>query len=420
MNQENVTIKCENCGEPVNINNALTHQLEKEISQKYQSKLDKEKQQLQKFKDTIETEKNNLFSEKEQLNQSIIDGVNTKLKAEKQKLESELKSKLNDEISEKISLMESELKEKSEKVKELYKSKAEIEKLKREKEEVKDIEEAKAQRKFTQALHIEREKIQKNEKENNDLKIRELQIKLDAQQKLTKEMQSKHNQGSTEMQGEIQEKAIEEWLTLTFPLDSIDEIKKGARGGDCIQNVNSPTRQNCGIIYYESKRTKVFQPAWLDKFKNDMREKSASIGVIVTETMPTNMKRLGQLNGVWICNFEEFKGLSHVLRESVIQLSNAIISQKGKGDKMELLYNFLSSAEFRLQIEGIVEGFSQMQTDLESEKRSMQRIWKQRSKQIEKVIANTVDMYASIKGIAGNAIQSIPQLELGGQLEIDE
>ncbi|MBC8196916.1 MAG: DUF2130 domain-containing protein [Candidatus Marinimicrobia bacterium] len=406
MNQENVTIKCENCGEPVNINNALTHQLEKQISQKFQNKLDKEKQQIQRLKDELETDK-------EKINETINSGINKKLKIEKEKLETQITSKLNDENSEKIRIMEKELNEKSEKVKELNKSKAEIEKLKREKSELKDEIEADAEQKLNEQIRDAKIKIHQVEKEKNDAKLKEVQIKLDDQKKLTEEMQRKQNQGSMEMQGEIGEKAIEEWLASQFPLDVIEEIKKGARGGDCIQNINTPTQQKCGIIYYESKRTKVFQPAWIDKFKNDMREKNASIGVIVTQTMPTDLKRMGQQKGIWICSFEEFKGLSQVLRESIIQLNRVIISQKGKGDKMELLYNFLSGSEFRLQIEGIVDGFTEMKIDLDKEKRAMQKLWKQREKQIDKVITNTIDMHSSIKGIAGNAIQAVQQLELG-------
>jgi len=204
-------------------------------------------------------------------------------------------------------------------------------------------------------------------------------------------------------------------------LDSIEEIKKGARGGDCIQVVNTRSRQNCGKIYYESKRTKDFQPSWTEKFKADMREKGADIGVLVTEAMPSDLERMGIKDGVWICSYEEFKGLCAVLRESVIQLSLAVASQEGKGDKMHMLYDFLTSNTFKMQVEAIVEGFSQMKADLESEKRSMQRIWKQREKQIEKVITNTIDMYGSIKGIAGNAIQPVKALELpaGEQSEED-
>jgi len=233
-------------------------------------------------------------------------------------------------------------------------------------------------------------------------------------------MKRKHEQGSMQLQGEVQELAIEEWLATQFPLDTIDEIKKGARGGDCLQYVNTRSMQNCGTIYYESKRTKDFQPTWIEKFKMDIRDKGATIGVLVTEVMPSDMDRMGLKDGIWICNYEEFKGLCAVLRESIVQLSTAVSSQENKGDKMEMLYTFLTGNTFRMQVEAIVEGFTQMKADLESEKRSMQRIWKQRDKQIEKVITNTIDMYGSIKGIAGNAVQSVKALELPGDDADDE
>jgi hypothetical protein len=233
-------------------------------------------------------------------------------------------------------------------------------------------------------------------------------------------MKRKQDQGSMQMQGEVQELAIEEWLETQFPLDTIEEIKKGARGGDCLQIVHTRTEQNCGTIYYESKRTKDFQPSWIEKFKADIRAKGANIGVLVTEVMPSDMERFGLKDGIWICNYEEFKGLCTALRETIVKLNSAISSQENKGDKMNLLYNFLTSNQFRMQIEAIVEGFTQMKSDLESEKRSMQRIWKQRDKQIDKVVTNTIDMYGSIKGIAGNAIQSVKALELPESDEDEE
>lgn len=132
----------------------------------------------------------------------------------------------------------------------------------------------------------------------------------------------------------------------------------------------------------------------------------------VTEVMPSGMDRMGFKDGIWICTFEEFKGLSAVLRQSVIKVSEAVQSQENKGDKMEMLYDFLTSNEFRLQMEGIVEGFSQMEADLTAEKRSTMAHWKKREKQIHKVVSNTIHMYGSIRGIAGNAIQTVKALEL--------
>jgi hypothetical protein len=323
------------------------------------------------------------------------------------------------EQAEQFDVLQKELNEKSEQIKELSRTRAEIERLKREKEELKEAVQAEAMRQLNQQLQEEKEKIRRSEEERNELRVKELLKQLEDQKKLTEEMKRKQEQGSMQLQGEVQELAIEEWLASQFPLDTIEEIKKGARGGDCIQIVHTRSRQNCGTIYYESKRTKDFQASWIEKFKADIREKSADIGVLVTEVMPSDMERMGMRDGVWVCTFEEFKGLSAVLRESVIQWSNVVASQENKGDKMSLLYDFLTSSTFRMQVEAIVEAFSQMKADLESEKRSMMRIWKQREKQLEKVINNTVDMYGSVKGIAGNAVQDVKALELPGE-NLDE
>ena len=192
---------------------------------------------------------------------------------------------------------------------------------------------------MNEILLSEKEKIRKSEEDKNELRFKEMQKQLEDQKRLTEEMKRKQEQGSMQLQGEVQELAIEEWLMAKFPLDTIEEIKKGARGGDCIQIVHTRTMQNCGSIYYESKRTKDFQPSWIEKFKADIREKGANIGVLVTEVMPSEMYRMRLKDGIWICNYEEFKGLCTVLRESIVQLSTAISSQENKGDKMDLLYD---------------------------------------------------------------------------------
>lgn len=407
-------IKCPNCGESIDVQDILAHQLEDEIKQKYQSQIAEDKKKYEDEQEKFKQEKLDFEKKKKQENELFQERLESQLKEEKKTIEEKLKSKLKEEQSEQFDALQKELNEKSEQVKELNRSKAEIERLKREKGELKEAVEAEAQKKLNETLIAEKEKIRKSEEEKNELRFKEMQKQLEDQKKLTEEMKRKQEQGSMQMQGEVQELAIEEWLAVQFPLDTIEEIKKGARGGDCLQFVNTRSTQNCGTIYYESKRTKDFQPSWIEKFKADIRDKGANIGVLVTEVMPSDMDRMGLKDGIWICNYEEFKGLCAVLRESIVQLSTAISSQENKGDKMDMLYTFLTGNTFRMQVEAIVEGFTQMKSDLESEKRSMQRIWKQRDKQIEKVITNTIDMYGSIKGIAGNAIQSVKALELPG------
>jgi hypothetical protein len=395
MDEHTNKVKCPNCGQEIDVSDLLYHQLDDELSEKYKQALAEEKRKFDSQFASLQQEKQELEKEKREIGERIGDGVKEGVKAEVRRLEKKLRQQAEEEKSEQFN-----------------KAKSEIERLKREKSELRDAIEAESLKRLNATLEKERAKIQKAEEEKSQLKVSEREQIIESLRQQLKEAQRKAEQGSMQLQGEVQELGIEAWLRDNFPLDTIEEIKKGARGADCLQIIHTRTRQNCGSIYYESKRTKAFQASWIDKFKSDIRDKGADIGVLVTEVMPADMERMGFRDGVWVCSFDEFKGLCTVLRESVIQLSSAIATQENKGDKMGMLYDFLTGNEFRLQIEAIVEGFTQMQADLESEKRSLQGIWKKREKQIDKVLHNTNFMYSSIKGIAGNAIQSVPLLEL--------
>jgi hypothetical protein len=370
--------------------------------------------EFNKVKSEIERLKREKDEQKAAIESEMTLQFGEKLKTEQLALRNKVTQELQNELSGQLNALQQEISEKSNQLKEFNKAKADIARLEREKEELRDAVALEKETEFSEKLMAEKLKIQKQVDDMTHLKIKELQLKLEEQTRLANEMKRKAEQGSMQSQGEALEIAIEEWLRESFPLDVIEEVKKGARGADCLQIVHTRQRQNCGSIYYESKRTKDFQAGWIEKFKNDIRDKNATLGVLVTEAMPNNMARMGLKEGVWICTFEEFKGLCTVLRESVIKLSEAKLSQENKGDKMEMLYSYLTSNEFKLQIEGIVEGFSQMQSDLEAEKRAMARLWKQREKQLEKVLLNTTNMHGAIRGIAGSAIQAVALLELGG------
>ena len=412
MKPEANQIDCPNCGSPIDVNSILYRQLDDELRKKYNDELAKEKKRLEQSEAALQSRRAEIEREKAALSEKINAGIAEGIKQQRARLETELRKKAEEEQAEHIKALQAELDEKSDQVKELNKSKAEIERLKREKDELRETVELEVQQRLNRQLAKEREKIQKSEASKSELKISEKEQVIQQLQQQLREAQRKAEQGSMQLQGEAQELVIEEWLQSQFPLDTIEEIKKGARGADCIQRVNTPTQPNCGAIYYESKRTKNFQPGWIEKFKHDIREKNADIGVLITAEMPRDMERMGLRDGIWICTFDEFKGLCAVLRESLIKISATLATQENKGEKMTMLYDFLTGNEFRLQVEAIVEGFTQMQSDLESEKRSMQGIWKKREKQIDKVLLNTTHMYSSIKGIAGSAVQTVPQLEL--------
>lgn len=264
------------------------------------------------------------------------------------------------------------------------------------------------------------EEIRKKELEKNSLKIREYEKKMADQKKLIEEMQRKAGQGSMQLQGEVQEEALKELLERSFPFDVIENVAKGARGADVIQAVRNERQQECGRIVWESKRTKAFSDGWIDKAKADQREHGAALVVIVTEVLPKDVSRFGSHDGVWVCTLPDAGSIAFILREMMLREHAARSAQENKSGKMGLLYDYLVGDEFRQRVETIVEGFTTLKEDIESEKRAMQGIWKKREKQLEKVIGNTIDMYGSIRGIGGKAIQTVKALELPAPTEGDE
>ena len=277
---------------------------------------------------------------------------------------------------------------------------------------------------FRKKLQQEREKLtldirkleeQRNAGKENEfhLQIKELQKQLEDQKKLADEMKRKSDQGSMQLQGEVQELLLEELLQSSFPFDLIKEVGKGVRGADCIQTVRNNFGQECGKIIYESKRTKDFGGDWIEKLKTDMRSQGAEVAVIVTQAMPKDMPYFGEKDGVWICSFTEVKALAHMLREGILKIYNATKSQDNKGDKMHLLYDYLTSSEFAEQWKAIREGFMSMKISIQRERDTMEKLWKQREKQLEKVLLNAAHVRGSVEGIAGMDSVDLNLLEGG-------
>jgi len=266
------------------------------------------------------------------------------------------------------------------------------------------------------AAFVEVEKVQ----EQARLEQAELNSKLDTYAKMVEEMKRKGAQGSMQLQGEVQEIAIEEYLVNAFPKDEVAEISKGVRGGDCVHVVKDDFGNECGRILYESKRTKAFSKDWIVKLKDDMRLKQAEIGVIVTEAMPGDHTRFIQIDGIWICSFAEFRSVSLLMRHTMSRIGEVIAAQDNKGDKMKLLYDYLTGNEFRQRVDAIREAFEQMNADLQKERSQAISNFAKREKQIFKVMENTVALYGEVRGIAGNAVQTIKALETDDNLQLKE
>lgn len=257
---------------------------------------------------------------------------------------------------------------------------------------------------------IEEQKLAVKETEYQ-LQLKELKKQLEDQKNLAEEMRRKAEQGSMQLQGEVQELALEELLRASFPFDLVAEVGKGVRGADSILTIRNQVGQECGRIIFESKRAKNFSKDWIEKLKADMRSQGADLAVLVTQTMPDDLDHFGEKEGVWICNFSEVRALVQVLRDSIIKVYNAGRSQENKGDKMHMLYDYLTSHEFSEQWQAIREGFLAMRISIQKERDAMEKLWKSREKQLEKVLLNAAHVRGSIEGIAGSDNISMPLLE---------
>jgi hypothetical protein len=402
--------------------------MEEAVAEEYKKDL---REQMLKFKNDKEKEiqkKQDDFTrrEKELLQQSQQQEVLyiKKLEEERRQIQAatelSLRKSISGDFEHKLRLLEDAHKDSEEKLK--ASRQRELEFLKKEQElQTKEAElELSVQRQLQEERgklseeirHLEGQKTAAKETEFQ-LRLKELEKQLEDQKRLAEEMQRKAEQGSMQLQGEVQELALEELLRATFPFDEISEVGKGVRGADCIQTVRNAYGQECGKIIYESKRTQNFSPEWVEKLKSDMRSQGAAIAVIVTQAMPKDMDSFGERNGVWICSFAEVKALSYVLRDGIIRVFNAAKSQENKGDKMHLLYDYLTSTEFSEQWKAIREGFLSMKQSIQRERDTMERLWKAREKQLEKVLLNAAHIRGSIEGIAGKDAIDMNLLEDG-------
>jgi len=412
MENQNLII-CPKCGTKINVSEVLYRQLEEQIKLDYEKKAAEQKKELDKKFQELEAERVKVGQEKEKLKELVNKEVESKLKIERDKLEKELRQRINEEHDAEIKSLQNELIEKSNQVKELNKVKADLIKLQREKEELREQIILEKEKEFSEKLKAEKGKIQRQIEEANLLKIREKEKIIEDLKIQLEEAKKRAEQGSIQLQGEIQELELENLLRSLYPQDEIQEIKKGQRGADVLQIVKTNQGYECGKIYYESKRTKNFDYNWLKKLREDNLEVKADILVLVTEAMPEDENKFFLKDGVWICSFFEIKGLSLVLRHGLLQLHSLSITQQGKETKMGMLYNFLTSQEFKGQFEAIIEGFVELQKGYQDEKLKLQKIWKEREKQLEKILTNVAQFYGAIKGIAGASIPEIKMLESG-------
>ncbi|MCO5236590.1 MAG: DUF2130 domain-containing protein [Chitinophagaceae bacterium] len=413
-------IKCPQCGTPFQMEDAVAEDYKKELREKMTEYLKQKEGEHKKAQEEF-LRKEQLLQQ--QLQQKDTDYINKltdeKLKLQKS-LEEDLRKSIQSDFENRLQLLQqsnhdNEIKLKQAREKELEFLKKEQTLKNREQEmEIRVQQELLAERKkITEDVRkLEEQRITAKETEYQ-MKMKELELQLEGQKRLVDEMKRKAEQGSMQMQGEVQELLLEELLRNSFPFDLVEEVAKGVRGADCIQTIRNQFGQECGKIIYESKRAQHFSNDWIEKLKAEMRARGAEVAVIVTQAMPKDMAHFGEKQGVWICSFAEVNALAHIMRDSIIRVYNASRSQENKGDKMHLLYDYLTGQEFAEQWKAIREGFLSMRISIQKERDAMEKLWKAREKQLEKVLINASHVRGSIEGIAGQDSIDLNLLEDG-------
>ena len=304
------------------------------------------------------------------------------------------------------------LQQRNEKLAEAQKSQADLLKKQRELDDEKRELNLTIEKRVQISLIEVREKAKKEAEDILNLKVSEREEQIASMQRQILVLKRKSEQGSQQLQGEVLELELEEMLRSKFPFDTIEPVAKGEFGGDVVQRVVSSTGLTCGAILWESKRTSNWSESWLTKLRSDQRLANAAISILISQTLPKNVSSFGQIEGLWIASPKYAESLAVVLRQTLIEVANSKKSQEGQQTKMELVYDYLTGSRFRHRVEAIVEKFSDVQADLEREKKAMTRLWSKREAQIQGVIESTVGMYGDLQGIVGRALQEIEGLEI--------
>jgi len=405
-------ITCPKCGNEFAVEDVIS----KQIEEKYRAELNEKITEIQEEYKAKETKLTQKEADLKKLQSDIDIQVAEKLKAETLKKSKEIKAQLAQEYEDQIKSLTDANTETQKKLSYLKKAKIENEQLKQKLETQKQDLELEYEQKMTDRLKEETNTIRQREGDRVELKLKEKDEVITSMKEQLEVMKRKADQGSMQLQGEVQELVLEEVLRSMFQFDLIEEVGKGIRGADVIHTIRNRFGVDCGKIAYESKRTKSFSHDWITKLKADAALVKADLLVIVSEALPEEIDHIGQINGVWVCSFNDFKGLAIVLRDSLLRVSEAFSSQTNKGEKMQMLYDYLTSNEFKLQVGAIIEGFTSLQVSYHKEKRAMERIWKEREKQLEKVLLNTNHFIGSVKGIAGTSIPELKQIGTGDNL----
>lgn len=381
MNEQ--TILCPQCSHAIPLNEALSHQIREKFTKEFDEQMKKKEQELQ-------LEKVEMWK----------------------KAQHEADKKLQEKYDLELKDLQKQNQERAQQLEDAQKQELEFRKKMRELEEKSKNVELDLQRRVDEESKRIEEQAKKQAEEDNRLKLLEKDKQMDILKKTIEDLKRQSEQGSMQIQGEVQEAELKNLLVNSFPTDLIEDVPTGIRGADLIQTVKDNFGQTTGIIVWESKNTKAWSGEWLKKLRDDRTQVGGDLCILVSQVLPEGITDFGLVDGVWVVDYKYAINLANILRFHLVNLSQAKKSLEGREEKMDVLYNYLTGTQFKHHIEGIVAAFVGMQSELEREKRSMQSIWNRRQKEIERVVKGTTSLYGDIKGIFGSSLPSVHALEL--------
>lgn len=417
-------IECPNCGTPIPVSEALRHQLtqhvreelsgrEKGLAAKERELNDREQQLGERTKEIEQRVAKEVAAAVAVREAEAKKHMQDELAREREKLEAEAKQRAEDAVSVEMKDVRERLREKEEQLGKAEQNELALRKRERELVDREKTLELETERRIAAERKAIEEETAKRLEEEHRYKDAEKDKKLQDADKVIEELRRKLQQGSQQTQGEVLELELEELIRSNFPGDGIEPVPKGINGADVIHRVYNRRGDGCGVIVWESKRTKAWNDAWVQKLKDDLRLVKGDIAVLVSEVLPKGVEYFAPINGIWVTTPSCALNLAATLRGQLIEVAATKLAAVGKNEKMEVLYHYLTGSEFRQRVEAIVEAFVDMQKDLQAERRTAERQWAKREKQIQRVIANTAGMHGDLQGIVGSSLQTIPALTAG-------
>ena len=420
------TITCPNCKTEIRLTESLAAPLIAATRKQFEEQLSQKDAEVAKREEGIREKEKQIIEAKRNLDEQVADQVAAQLKAERVQViaEESKKAKLAgaaelDAKVRELSEMQEILKVRDEKLAEAQKAQAELIKKQRELDDAKRELELTVEKRVQDGLNEVRLLAKNQAEEEQKFKVMEKEQTIAAMQKQIEDLKRRAEQGSQQLQGEVQELELENLLRAKFPFDAIEAVAKGEFGGDLLQKVVSQGGQASGTILWEAKRTKNWSDGWLVKLREDQRTAKAEIAVIVSQVLPKGVESFDVVDGVWVTHPRAALPVATILRHTLLQVNMARQVSEGQQTKTEMVYQYLTGPRFKQRIEAIVEAFSTMQEDLDRERKAIMKQWAKREEQIERVMGATVGMYGDLQGIAGKSLQEIEGLELPMLSEYD-